>query len=131
MYRLRSSTSVREDGAAVLAAVGKYALGEECGVGLSLFELGKERASMLARLEFLLGGDDNSEKISEYLKSGKPYRLADLEISGTEIAKIGARGKKIGEILHSLMLDVIFERCENSENALISSAKDKLSALSV
>ena len=129
MRRLRSSTAVREDGATVLSSLGKYTLSNKSDVGLALYELDNSRTAMLARLEFLLGGDDNSEEISAYLASGRPYRLSDLEIGGTEIAKIGARGKEIGAILNALMLDVIYERCENTKIDLISRAEDKLSAL--
>ena len=126
MRNLRSPTSVREDGAAALSAVGKYSLSDERELGRALFELGKTRTELLARLENLLGNDVKESKISEYISLGKPYRLSDLKIDGAEVAKIGARGREIGEILEKLMLDVISLRCENKSELLLTRARKYL-----
>ncbi len=67
---------------------------------------------------------DESEKIINRLKSENAcLTISALDISGHEISALGAKGKKIGEILQKLLLDVVEEKIPNEKNALLNRAK--------
>ncbi len=67
--------------------------------------------------------DESERLINEIKSSGCCLRISDLAVDGNDIAKLGAKGKQIGEILKRLLSDVVEEKLENEKNALIKRAK--------
>ncbi len=131
MLSLRSPTAPREDGAAVLASLGKYRGSSDSTVGRMLLGLGAERAITLARLEYLLGDEAESSEgaITEFLRLGRPACPRDLAIDGRAVAGLGASGREIGVLLNRLVLAVIDGECENTAEALTQRATAELSVL--
>jgi tRNA nucleotidyltransferase (CCA-adding enzyme) len=53
--------------------------------------------------------------------------LKTLAIDGADLMALGIpEGKKIGEVLHALLDDVIEERLQNEKNALLQAAKERI-----
>ncbi len=131
MRALRSPTKLRGDGAAVLSSLGKFPEKSYGEIGKMLFHLGKECSLTLAKLEYLLGTASRTREteILEYLRQGKPYRISDLALDGSDISSFGAKGREIGAVLNRLMLAVLDGRCENTKKDLTALAVREISAL--
>lgn len=65
-----------------------------------------------------------SERIINELKSSDCcISVSQLQVNGSDIAELGAKGKEIGDILKRLLRDVVEEKIENEKSALIKRAK--------
>ncbi|MBQ2057303.1 MAG: CCA tRNA nucleotidyltransferase [Oscillospiraceae bacterium] len=71
---------------------------------------------------------DGISRIFEEVKlEGEPPSLKNLAVSGGDIMALGVpKGKRVGEILSSLLDAVIDEECENEKEALIERAREML-----
>ena len=69
---------------------------------------------------------DGISRIFEEVKlEGEPPSLKNLAVSGGDIMALGVpKGKRVGEILSSLLDAVIDEECENEKEALIERARE-------
>lgn len=70
--------------------------------------------------------DEAQWAIDELEKSGKPVFLSDLAVSGKDIILLGAKGKKVGEILKKLLYAVHSDELENCREELIKKAEGYL-----
>ena len=67
-----------------------------------------------------------SVMLESALASGKPYRISDLSLRGGDIAAMGFKGERIGEMLNKLLFAVIDGRVENTATELSRFAKNEL-----
>jgi len=81
-----------------------------------LSEFGKDKLSLLS--EFLIGG--SCEDYKDFIKDLPVLTVAELEINGNDLLRQGIpAGKKIRELLSSLLTAVIEEKCKNEKGALL------------
>ena len=65
--------------------------------------------------------------MSEVLEAEQCFALKDLRINGRDIMNLGIeQGKRVGEILNSLLDEVISGALENEHNALMQRAVELL-----
>ena len=70
---------------------------------------------------------DSAQDLVEKLeKSGEPLFLKDLAVSGNDITVLGAKGKKVGEVLAFLLKSVLSEETENTKDKLLKKAEEYL-----
>ena len=66
-----------------------------------------------------------SELLYEVVRNGECYRVRDLNINGKDLISSGVTdGKKIGDILNSLLNKVIEEEIPNEKGILIETAQE-------
>ena len=66
-----------------------------------------------------------TNKFKAMKRQGKPTSLKELAVSGRELIKLGAKGKKIGETLRYL-LDYSIKNSVNQSDELLSAARQRL-----
>ena len=64
--------------------------------------------------------NDVLDRLFGMIDSGVCYKISDLKIGGGDLIALGARGRRVGEILDSLLTAVIEEKLPNERDALIS-----------
>lgn len=123
--QLKTDSHLRDLGRETLTAISDITLRDERDALRLLMNHGEEVARASVRLGILLGKlpDGCEELLDLSVSSGKPYRLSDLAIRGDELCALGARGKRIGETLSTLLLAVISDECENEHDALLTLAR--------
>lgn len=57
----------------------------------------------------------------EIVENGECYKLEDLKVDGKDVIKFGFSGKKVGEILQSILFDVINGNLKNDREVLLKS----------
>ena len=67
--------------------------------------------------------DESERLINEIKESQCPLSVSALEVNGNDIAELGAKGKKIGEVLNRLLRDVVEDKIPNEKIALLKRAK--------
>ena len=86
-----------------------------------------EDAERLIFYRFALGEmtKDEKERLSTLLGKVKDecIRIKDLELTGTDLIKLGFSGSHIGDALEKLLDDVVEKRCKNEKEALIERIK--------
>ncbi len=76
--------------------------------------------------EALFGGGMPLKEVAEsVLKSGEPYRLKDLCITGNDLTARGIRGTRVGEVLYELLEAVIENPALNTPEALLKLAEQQ------
>ncbi len=127
MRRLRTDTNTAEMGSAALSSIGKYSTGTSVGIGRLLRDKGEDAARLTVRTEVLLGmGSDSSLGLLEDYLEESPYKLSHLRVGGNDLMLLGARGRRIGELLEELLSEVIDKKLENHREALLSRAESLL-----
>lgn len=106
-----------------------------------LNELGEEQLCRLfiLRRADILGQDlrlarERLEKVDvmevlmkEILEEHQYFKLSDMAINGSDLIRMGVpKGKRIGQILHSLFELVLMDQCENNRDVLMERAKEFL-----
>lgn len=81
---------------------------------------GVAKLTFWAKLE---NAQNTLELISAILQSGAPYRISDLAVGGDDIASLGYKGKKIGEVLSHLLSLVIEGKISNEKEELLKAIK--------
>ena len=64
------------------------------------------------------------DEINGILKSGEPYKLSMLSVSGNDVKIYAKKGEDTGRILNYLLEAVIENPSENSKTALIERIKN-------
>ena len=125
MARLHTDSHIREVGASVLSFIDSADIMSARGLKYLLRDVGDECAKLLVSVKVLLGTapSHSYEMLAELLDSGAVYKLSELKINGKDLLSLGVKGRRIGNILDSLLSDVIEEKLENERNALLSAAK--------
>ena len=122
---LKTDSQIKNTGILLLSSIGKYDFSNG-NLLVPLMELGFDSALALSRLEILIGrapvGCDI--KIIEISESGAVYKLSDLAVNGKDVESIGVVGKEIGVTLKALLSAVVFGRCKNEKDELLSLAKN-------
>jgi tRNA nucleotidyltransferase (CCA-adding enzyme) len=128
MKRLHTDSHIRELGAKVLSKIDSANTKTDVGLKYLLRDVGEECAIALTNAKILLRLDDESvrERLTALLDSGAVCKLSDLRINGKTLGELGVKGKRIGEILSSLLGDVIEGKIENTADELLSAAKKML-----
>ena len=62
--------------------------------------------------------------IDEIISNEECFSVKNLAIDGNDLMEIGYRGKKIGEMLNTLLNMVINEKIKNDYDALLLYSKD-------
>lgn len=80
--------------------------------------------SMYKRDEKLAALEESAAETERILSSGECYKLSMMEINGSDLLHIGVtNGKNIGEILSTLLEQIICGEIENDRNQLLSKAR--------
>ena len=118
---LKTDKLTRTHTTAVLSAYDSVAFDNERNILLSLYRYGRETVEGVLSLGILLGRFSSleAERYTVTLGSGVPYTVSALAVRGGDVASLGYRGEKIGEMLEKLLLAVIDGRVENEKSALI------------
>ena len=123
--RLHTESHLRQLGGRVISAVDKYTGFDDVKLTHILAELDVEGAETLLRLEILLGRlDPDALKRLDVLKSNAVYKLSQLEIDGGDLISLGARGRRVGEILNLLLTAVIDGKMVNNKEKLLKMAEE-------
>ncbi len=89
-----------------------------------------KRADTLSQTDDVLYRLDNLYEIEKTAKAviseNECFSLKDLAVNGNDLISLGYKGKEIGEILGSLLNDVISGKLRNDKNVLIDSIKKSL-----
>lgn len=65
--------------------------------------------------------------LNEIITNNECYNLKNLDISGVDLVKIGVqKGREVGEILDTLLLEVINNNLQNNKEALLEYTKQNL-----
>lgn len=64
------------------------------------------------------------DMLTEIIKNGEPYRIADLKIGGRDLKKCGISGRAIGETLEKLRRSVLKNPELNTRSELIKAVKN-------
>ncbi|MBE6805010.1 MAG: CCA tRNA nucleotidyltransferase [Ruminococcaceae bacterium] len=103
---------------------------------LSFDDIGIKKALNLAAEQVLkdctlLPSFNNNESreeilnnIDKIIKSGEPYKLQHLKISGEDIISLSVSGKEVGKVLNYLLNKVIEKPQDNEKSRLTEMAKD-------
>ena len=86
-----------------------------------LIKVGKDESVAILKLKILLGLSEETEltRLLALLDGGVCYRIADLRINGNDLAEIGIRGKRTGEVLKRLLLLTADGSVENERKSLL------------
>lgn len=125
-HDMHTDSALRDRGYAILSSVGRYDLTDVVSLKHLLHDLGEAGARELISLEIALGkASPLSFSYLDALVSSKVcYRLSDLEVGGSDILALGVMGKRVGEILDSLLTAVIENKIPNDRDTLIYYAKE-------
>lgn len=100
-------------------------------VGLPLFPLLIElmRADMLGKSAYAMKSMSNIDRLEEIYKtcfdSGDCVRLKDMAINGDDLCDIGIpKGRRVGEILNALLMEVIKNPEKNERETLLEIAEE-------
>ena len=88
-----------------------------------LMENGEDAAVCCAAACDALCGPGHSRALIRVLKSGEPWRLSDLAVSGGELAGLGLRGAAIGQTQRALLAHVVERPADNEKEILLSLAQ--------
>lgn len=124
-HDMHTDSALRDRGYAILSSVGRYDLTDVVSLKHLLHDRGEEGARELIRLEMILGKASHiSLSYLDALVASKVcYRLSDLNVGGSDILDLGVKGRRVGEILDSLLTAVIENKIANDRDDLISYAK--------
>lgn len=120
MARLKADNKRRDFGEDVLEN-----LGTRCenflGITLLLIKSSPEVAEGVISLSELVTGKKTKAKeiLQNLLQNGVCYRIGQLKIDGNDLKSLGISGRKIGEILNRLLLDIAYGKVKNEREALI------------
>ena len=125
-HDMHTDSALRDRGYAILSSVGMYNLTDVVSLKYLLHDMGEEGARALIRLEIILGKASplSLSYIDELVASKVCYRLSDLKVGGSDMLALGVKGRRVGEILNSLLAAVIENKMPNDRDTLISYAKD-------
>lgn len=113
---------------------------EACSVQERMMHLGAESAKALIRLERadrIARSPDGAKEADEearerariidgLLKKNACYSLAHLAVRGGDMAALGLRGPRIGELLNKLLLSVVRGEVPNEKEALLEAARRRM-----
>ena len=128
LYDLRLSREQKHDVSFYVSNVSSPLPADPAEVRLCLCNWGAERLYGLCRLRRAIFGDDPSLVISEaesVISEGKPYRVCDLAVSGTDLVALGVKGAQIGAVLAGLLRLVVREEIPNEKEALLAYVKSR------
>jgi tRNA nucleotidyltransferase (CCA-adding enzyme) len=124
MRELRADGATVKAGATVLSSLHKYDLSKKDGLISLALSIGKEYARLLVRVAISVGvADASSISLLDTVTGNTPLTLRALKITGEDLASLGYRGERIGEMLKSLLDAVAHGRLENERDALLKVAK--------
>ena len=131
MKRLHTDSHIRELGAKVIPLIENTDTASPRGLTYIMRDIGEEFARSLLNVKILLGisSEKDKKQLLELIDSGAPYRISDLNINGSDLISIGAKGKQIGETLDRLLAQVIDGKLKNEKTALVSEANIIISSL--
>ena len=89
-----------------------------------LTEHGGDAAVCCAAACDALYGPGHSRALTRVLKSGEPWRLSDLAVSGGELAALGLRGTQIGQAQRALLAHVVERPADNKKDVLLALARE-------
>lgn len=123
---LRTDNQMRTLGSRALEAAASGGLDTLRGIRLAMSHFGDD--AVVLAVKALAVCEAVSECTIELAAQANalPHRISDLAIGGDELRKIGYNGTAIGVELRALLEDVIFERIDNSPDALIHAAEHRL-----
>ena len=124
MTDLRSDNKRKTDGERILAHL-TCDTSTRPKIKRVLTEIGEELFSSMLSLRKALGADTKyeSEELSSIISLGECYTLSALKINGKDIASLGYKGERIGEILKTLLYMVEDGEVNNDKDALVAVAK--------
>ncbi|MBP3402198.1 MAG: CCA tRNA nucleotidyltransferase [Clostridia bacterium] len=122
---LRMDNSTRDLGISVLSSLDKFDLASDRGITLALKEIGESAARELIALEILLkkATKNTLGRLESLLSKGVVYRLSDLAVNGTDLSKLGIKGREIGSMLDRLLIAVIEGEVPNEHSSLLDYAR--------
>jgi hypothetical protein len=105
----------------VLSVYNSVVFDNERDILFALYRHGREVVEGALSLGALLGRFScaDSERYTAVLDSGVPYTVSALDVRGGDVASLGYRGERIGEMLDKLLLAVIDGSVVNKKTALI------------
>ncbi len=95
---------------------------DETKIKFYLSALGGVNAKTVIAYRRAMFSEDSENKASTLLNSSTPLFLQDLAVNGSDLVKIGIKGKKVGETLNMLLTAVIKNEVENGRESLIEFA---------
>ena len=109
----------------MLSSLDKFDLASDRGITLALKEIGESAARELIALEILLkkATKNTLGRLESLLSKGVVYRLSDLAVNGTDLSKLGIKGKKIGIMRDRLLIAVIEGEVPNEHSSLLDYAR--------
>lgn len=121
LSELKTDKFTRTHTTAVLSVYNSVVFDNERDILLALYRHGREVVEGTLSLGALLGRFScaDSERYTAALDSGVPYAVSALAVRGGDVASLGYRGEKIGEMLDKLLLAVIDGSVVNKKTALI------------
>ena len=128
LRRLHTDSHIRDICSAVIPLIDFERCDSDISLAHLLRKIGEESARILVDTRILLALSDISarQRLASLLEKGCVYKLSDININGKALIRLGARGKEIGNILEVLLSEVIEGITENTEQALMTSAKAHL-----
>ena len=91
---------------------------------LLLNQIGKKNLELYTEYCKIIYSDRDFKEtmllLDKVLKNDEPFCIEDLKINGNVLKSIGINGKKIGEALNMLTIEVIKNPSENTEESLIN-----------
>ncbi len=123
MRRLRTDNKHRIRGKSVLSALG-MPCSEDKDMRRLIMKLGKECAALYIKLTILLGRADceAETRFSTVAESGIPCTVSELSVNGNDLAALGLRGRRIGEVLERLLSLVVDGELSPDREALCAAA---------
>lgn len=92
---------------------------DEAELKFYISALGKEAAKTVIAYRKALFNEDSDNKAELLLNSEIPLYLSDLAVNGTDLTKLGIKGKAIGEALDILLKAVIKDEIINEKEVLL------------
>ena len=114
---MRSDNKVRE--VCNILSASKPIPNDEIGIKFYISSLGKEAAKTVIAYRKALFNEDSDNKAELLLNSEIPLYLSDLAVNGTDLTKLGIKGKAIGEALDILLKAVIKDEIINEKEVLL------------
>ena len=120
MTELRSDNKHKAFGVSVLSAIDEP-VETDIDIKLLLIRCGGDVARGVIALKTLLGtvNDKAKDSLEEILSSGFCYRISDMKIDGNDIKALGYKGRRVGEILNSLLYEIAEGKLGNNREELI------------
>ncbi len=127
LTELKTDKHTRLYTVSVLTGYDKISHLDDVSLLLALKDMGEKTVGGIISLGILTGkfSEDGQVLLDTILKSGKPYKLSGLAISGSDLLSLGYRGEALGETLSSLLTSVIMNECENKKERLIAFLKEE------